>query len=225
LQALVANTITFFSFQEIQVSENVRKRRPRRPFDRQTGVERAQRLFHLRGYDGVSVAELTQALEINPPSLYAAYGSKVGLFEHALRRYAAEHALPVSEIFEGRDLGEAVTMIFVSAAEQYSSDAAARGCLVTEGTRAADPEARAIAAEISAVMVAVIGEEIRKRAPQDGDAIADAVVTMVRGLSAAAYTGMEANRLRAAAEQAAFMFKAGLSASMGTAGARLSGKC
>jgi len=196
------------------MSENIRKRRPRRPFDRQLGVERAQRLFHQRGYDGVSVADLTQALEINPPSLYAAYGSKAGLFEHALRRYAAEHALPVSEIFEGRDLGEAVTMIFVSAAEQYSSDAAARGCLVTEGTRAADPEARAIATEISAVMVSAIGEEIRKRVPQNADAVADAVVTMVRGLSAAAYTGMEASRLRAAAEQAAFMFKAGLSASM-----------
>ncbi len=196
------------------MSENVRKRRPRRPFDRQLGVEKAQRLFHQRGYDGVSVADLTQALEINPPSLYAAYGSKAGLFEHALRRYAAEQALPVSEIFEGRDLGEAVTMIFISAAEQYSSDAAARGCLVTEGTRAADPEARAIATEISAVMVSAIGEEIGKRVPRNGDAIADAVVTMVRGLSAAAYTGMETNRLRATAEQAAFMFKAGLSASM-----------
>jgi TetR/AcrR family transcriptional repressor for divergent bdcA len=206
------------------MSENVRKRRPRRLFDRQIGVERAQRLFHQKGYDGVSVAELTQVLEINPPSLYAAYGSKAGLFERALRRYAAEHALPVSDIFEGRDLGEAVTMIFVLAAEQYSSDAEARGCLVTEGTRAADPEARAIATEIGAVMVSVIGEEIRKRVPQDGDAIADAVVTMVRGLSAAAYTGMEANRLRAAAEQAAFMFKAGLSASMGTAADRLSRK-
>ena len=196
------------------MTENIRKRRPRRPFDRQLGVERAQRLFHQRGYDGVSVADLTQALEINPPSLYAAYGSKAGLFEHALRRYAAEHALPVSEIFEGRDLGEAVTMIFASAAEQYSSDAAARGCLVTEGTRAADPEARAIATEISAVMVSAIGEEVRKRVPQNADAVADAVVTLVRGLSAAAYTGMEATRLRAAAEQAALMFKAGLSTSM-----------
>jgi TetR/AcrR family transcriptional repressor for divergent bdcA len=196
------------------MSENIRKRRPRRPFDRQLGVQKAQRLFHQRGYDGVSVADLTQALEINPPSLYAAYGSKAGLFEHALRRYAAEHSLPVSEIFEGRDLGEAVTMIFISAAEQYSGDAAARGCLVTEGTRAADPEARAIAAEISAVMVSAIVEEIRKRVPQNADAVADAVVTMVRGLSAAAYTGMEASRLHAAAEQAAFMFKAGLSAPM-----------
>ncbi|PNU05707.1 TetR/AcrR family transcriptional regulator [Novosphingobium guangzhouense] len=193
------------------MSEKVRVRRPRRPFDRQLGVEKAQHLFHQRGYDGVSVADLTQALEINPPSLYAAYGSKAGLFEHALRRYAAEHSLPVSEIFEGRDIGEAVTMIFVSAAEQYSRDAAARGCLVTEGTRAADPEARAIASEISAVMVSAIGKEIRKRVPQNGDAIADAVVTMVRGLSAAAYTGMESSRLRAAAEQAAIMFKAGLS--------------
>jgi TetR/AcrR family transcriptional repressor for divergent bdcA len=193
------------------VSENVRKRSPRRVFDRQLGVEKAQRLFHERGYDGVSVADLTQALEINPPSLYAAYGSKVGLFEHALRRYAAEQSLPASDIFEGRDLGDAVAMIFVAAADQYSNDAVARGCLVTEGTRAADLDARAIATEISAAMVSAIGEEIRKRVPKNGDAVADAVVTVVRGLSAAAYTGMDSSRLRATADQAAIMFKAGLS--------------
>lgn len=194
------------------MSQNVRKRRPRRPFDRQLGVEKAQRLFHQRGYDGVSVADLTQALEINPPSLYAAYGSKAGLFEHALRRYAAEQSLPASELFDGRDLGDAVAILFVSAAEQYSRDAACRGCLVTEATRAADPQARAIADEISAVMIGTITEEIRKRDPEQGDTLADVVVTIVRGLSAAAFTGMDGARLRAAAEKAGVMFKSALAA-------------
>jgi TetR/AcrR family transcriptional repressor for divergent bdcA len=194
------------------MSENIRKRRPRRPFDRQRGLETAQRLFHERGYDGVSVADLTQALDINPPSLYGAYGSKVGLFEHVLRRYAAEHSLPASHIFEGRELGDAIAMIFVSAAEQYSRDEVARGCLVTEGARAADREARAVATTVSASMVAALEEEIRKRVSTNADALCDAVVTVVRGLSAAAYTGMDAGRLRAAAEQAAALFKAGLPA-------------
>ena len=192
------------------MSESARKRRPRRPFDRQLGVERAQRLFHQKGYDGVSVADLTEALDINPPSLYAAYGSKLGLYEHALRRYAAEQSLPASAIFDGRDLGEAVTFLLVSAAEQYSRDAACRGCLVTEGARAADPEARAIAGEISAVMIGTITDEIRHRAPEQGGALADLVITMVRGLSAAAFTSMEPARLRAAAEKAGEMFRATL---------------
>ena len=197
------------------MDETLRKRRPRRTFNRQLGVERAQRLFHQKGYDGVSVADLTHALDINPPSLYAAYGSNAGLFEHALRRYVAEQALPASAIFDGTDLGDAVTTLFVSAAEQYSRDAACRGCLVTEGTRAADPEARAIADELSAVMIEAITEEIRQRAPEQGDVLADVVVTMVRGLSAAAFTGMDPVRLRATAVKAGAMFKAGLSAGPG----------
>jgi TetR/AcrR family transcriptional repressor for divergent bdcA len=173
-------------------------------------VEKAQRLFHQKGYDGVSVADLTQALDINPPSLYAAYGSKAGLYEHALRRYVAEQALSAPAIFEGRDLGDAVTTMFVSAAEQYSRDAACRGCLVTEGARAADPEARAIADELSAVMIGAITDEIRRRAPEQGDVLADTVITIMRGLSAAAFTGMDPARLRAAAGKAGAMFAASL---------------
>src|SRR6218665_82045 len=54
-----------------------RKRRP--AFDREQGVEIAQKLFHARGYDAVGAADLTAALGIVPPSLYAAYGSKAEL--------------------------------------------------------------------------------------------------------------------------------------------------
>ncbi|TDK28817.1 TetR/AcrR family transcriptional regulator, partial [Rhizobium deserti] len=57
-------------------TKNIRPRgRPRR-FDPDQGIAVAQRLFHARGYDAVSVADLTDALGINPPSLYSAYGSK-----------------------------------------------------------------------------------------------------------------------------------------------------
>lgn len=181
-------------------------------FDRSLGVEKAQRLFHQRGYDGVSVADLTQALDINPPSLYAAYGSKAGLFEHALRRYATELSLPASELFEGRDLGDAIAILLAAAADQYSRDIACRGCLVTEGMRAADPEARAVADQVGAGMTSRITSEIRDRAPAQGEALADAVITMLRGLSAAAVTGMDPARLRAAAEKTGAMFKAALGA-------------
>ncbi|WP_216360201.1 TetR/AcrR family transcriptional regulator [Sphingobium yanoikuyae] len=196
------------------MSESVRKRKPRRTFDRELGVERAQRIFHEKGYDGVSVADLTAALDINPPSLYAAYGSKAGLFEHTLRRYTAEQSLPASAIFEGRDLGDAIAQLFVSAANQYSQDATCRGCLVTEGARAADPEARNIAEGFSVVMASAISEEIVKRAPDQGAELADVVITMVRGLSAAAFTGVDAERLRATAEKAGVLIKTALTATI-----------
>lgn len=57
-------------------------RTPGRPrqFDPEQAIETAQHLFHSRGYDAVSVADLTKAFGINPPSFYAAFGSKLGLY-------------------------------------------------------------------------------------------------------------------------------------------------
>jgi AcrR family transcriptional regulator len=50
-------------------------------------LDRAIEVFWRNGYEGASVAELSQAMGINPPSLYAAFGNKEGLFRRALDRY------------------------------------------------------------------------------------------------------------------------------------------
>jgi AcrR family transcriptional regulator len=47
-------------------------------------------LFWRHGYEATSVAELTAAMGITPPSLYAAFGDKQGLFLAAVRRYVGE---------------------------------------------------------------------------------------------------------------------------------------
>lgn len=49
-------------------------------------------LFHRKGYDGVGVAEIGDALGIRPPSFYAAFGSKAGLLRRTLVLYAASEA-------------------------------------------------------------------------------------------------------------------------------------
>ena len=59
-----------------------------RSFDLDQAIDIAMKLFHARGYDAVGVAELVAALGIKPPSFYAAFGSKAGLLERALERYA-----------------------------------------------------------------------------------------------------------------------------------------
>ncbi|OWY61502.1 TetR family transcriptional regulator, partial [cyanobacterium TDX16] len=70
-----------------------------RAFDRDEGVRRAMDLFWRGGYQDTSVSDLTGALGISAPSLYAAYGSKAGLFTEAADRYQAiEGAEPLAAL-------------------------------------------------------------------------------------------------------------------------------
>jgi AcrR family transcriptional regulator len=65
-------------------------RRPRgrpREFDRDQALARAIEVFWSKGYEAASLADLTRAMGINPPSLYAAFGDKENLFIEAVHRY------------------------------------------------------------------------------------------------------------------------------------------
>src|SRR6202007_2111067 len=63
-----------------------------REFDTDKALDEAMEVFWRHGYEGATIAELTGAMGINPPSLYAAFGSKEGLLKAALDRYAAKRA-------------------------------------------------------------------------------------------------------------------------------------
>jgi AcrR family transcriptional regulator len=56
-------------------------------FDKEAALDVAMRLFWERGYEGTSMADLSQAMGIHPSSIYAAFGDKQALFAHAARRY------------------------------------------------------------------------------------------------------------------------------------------
>jgi AcrR family transcriptional regulator len=58
-----------------------------RQFDANQALDRALEVFWDRGYEGASLEELTAAMGINRPSLYAAFGNKAELFRKALDRY------------------------------------------------------------------------------------------------------------------------------------------
>src|SRR5690242_7796928 len=73
----------------VNAKNNPKPRGRPRTFDMGAAVDKAMGLFHGRGYDGVGVAELGAALGVSPPSLYAAFGSKMGLFRQAVARYIA----------------------------------------------------------------------------------------------------------------------------------------
>lgn len=111
-------------------------RTPGRPrqFDAEQAIETAQRLFHARGYDAVSVADLTRAFGINPPSFYAAFGSKLGLYTRVLQRYSQTGAIPIDALLrDDQPVAASLIAVLQEAARRYVADPAAAGCLVLEG--------------------------------------------------------------------------------------------
>lgn len=82
-----------------------------REFDIDEALERAMQVFWERGYEGVSLADLTKAMGITKPSLYAAFGNKAELFRKALERYnegPGDYGTRALEEPTGRGVAEAI---------------------------------------------------------------------------------------------------------------------
>lgn len=176
--------------------------RPRR-FDPDRAIATAQRLFHERGYDAVSVADVTEALGINPPSFYVAFGSKAGLYARVLDRYAGSDAIPLQDLLKpDRSVAECLAAVLEEAARRYAADPVATGCLVLEGIRCNDQEARKSAGVFHAAAEDMIRTYIAERYPDEANRLTDFVGTTMAGLSAKARNGHSLDRLLSTARLA-----------------------
>lgn len=108
------------------------KGRPR-GFDRDQALEAALLEFWRHGYEATSIATLTKAMGINPPSLYAAFGDKRRLFTAAVQRYARTHGdYGTRALGQPTARGVVETMLRLAAAE-YTEAGHPPGCLVIDG--------------------------------------------------------------------------------------------
>jgi AcrR family transcriptional regulator len=106
------------------------KGRPR-GFDRNLALHKALEVFWQRGFDPTTVGDLCAAMEINPPSLYAAFGNKSALFMEAVSRYEATYWEPAWRRFdEGQHLYAAMECFLLETAQILSSQDAPCGCIV-----------------------------------------------------------------------------------------------
>jgi len=120
-------------------------------FDRDKAVEIAMRLFWRHGYEGVSVGDLTKAIGIAPPSLYAAFGSKAGLYREALARYEGSvGAFDAASAGSAATLAEAVRRLLESAVGVVTHPDRERGCMVSSGLITCHPEHEALARDLAA---------------------------------------------------------------------------
>lgn len=112
-----------------------------RAFDRDVALARAMEVFWSKGYEAASLAHLTRAMRINPPSLYAAFGDKEGLFIEAVHRY--HETIRQSCPYAGEPTARAaVERLLAELARVFTDRTHPAGCLavmamVTAGTTSA----------------------------------------------------------------------------------------
>lgn len=88
-------------------------------------------VFWEHGYEATSIADLTSAMGINPPSLYAAFGDKEKLFMEAVERYQATRRDALARIFEEEPTAKAaVRRLLTETAERLTCDGVPRGCML-----------------------------------------------------------------------------------------------
>ena len=75
----------------MKTSEEKRGRGRPRSFDQTEALDAAVLVFWEKGFDGASIEDLTTAMGISRPSLYATFGNKRSLFIEAIDRYAATY--------------------------------------------------------------------------------------------------------------------------------------
>ncbi len=184
-----------------------------RAFDREVALDRALGLFWTRGFEGTSISDLTDALDINPPSLYAAFGSKEELFREALGLYVRAYGIPIERaIAEEKTALDVIVRILLEAARLFPAGATPGGCLVSSGSLNCAPDHRSIADFVAADrewIVTALEQRItagkaKGEIPRDADpaALARYVSTVISGMSVQARDGADEATLLAIAEVA-----------------------
>ena len=186
--------------------------RPRN-FDRTKALSRAMELFWARGYEGASMADLTEAMGIGSPSLYAAFGSKEALFREAIEHYGLTEGPEIRAAMDAAPTArDAVEAYLTTSARTFTRPGKPRGCMIVlSGLTAADASQSVCDALRSSRAGAVTDLELRlRRALADGALPADFdvrgvatfYVTVQQGMSIQARDGASRESLLAVARNA-----------------------
>jgi AcrR family transcriptional regulator len=194
----------------------VRTGRPR-GFDVDAAVRTALDLFIAKGYEGAALGELTGAMGINPPSLYAAFGSKEGLFLRAVEAYSDQVTASMRAALDHPTAYAALEALMHSAADFYTEPSRPPGCLLVQGGLTASDRAEPARAELAkrrAANMQLVQERL-ERAAREGDitvsgdpvVVARYVSTVTNGIAVLAADGITRPQLHDTVDTALQAFR------------------
>jgi AcrR family transcriptional regulator len=183
-----------------------------RSFDIDRALDRALAVFWRKGYEGASLSDLTKAVGVNRPSLYAAFGDKEALFRKALDRYLKGPAAYTQEALREPTARAVVERMLLGAADLNTARRNPGGCLMVQGALACGEAADSIRQELTACRAA--GEAAMRRrferAKSEGDLPANVnpadlaryIATVLYGMAVQAAGGASRSKLQRVVEMA-----------------------
>jgi len=190
------------------MAATVKVGRPRE-FDREKALEEAMKVFWAKGYDGASLSELTKAMGINKPSVYAAFGDKRRLFDEAVERYSAGPWNFAKRAYEMRTAKETVRALLEGAMGIAVTEDGPGGCLYTRASLSSGVSVRDAVVGRRLAAEGKLQARLRK-AQKSGElpaevncaALAKYVSTMVQGIAVQGAGGASRRELKAVVEVA-----------------------
>lgn len=185
------------------IVKNTRSRGRPLSFDRELVLSKAAECFWANGYEGTSIADLTQAMGITPQSLYTAFHSKAELFSQALDWYAATFGGLEPDNLDAPGIVDTLTHWLHRQAEAFASPLHPKGCMISVAAIGFAEENRAIARMASAKREATI-KRLRQRlsrAVSEGELIAETDSASLARFIGAIVQGMTIQARDGATEQ------------------------
>ncbi|WP_022719873.1 TetR/AcrR family transcriptional regulator [Rhodopseudomonas sp. B29] len=182
-----------------------------REFNADAALDSALQVFWRKGYEGASMTDLTEAMGITKPSLYAAFGNKEELFRKALDRYVDGPGGYYQTALQQPTARAVVEHVLTGAADAMT-DPVHPGCLAVQGALCCGEAAETIKQELAARR-AKSEQDIRDRfaraiadgdlpAQADADDLARYISAILQGMAVQAASGASREQLRKLADMA-----------------------
>lgn len=169
-----------------------------RTFDRDAALATAMKLFWRNGYQATSISDLTAAMGIAPPSLYAAFGDKRQLFDEAADLYQNDPASFSTRALQEPTARAAIARLLHDAALEYTKTGQPRGCLILSEPLLGDHREKSRQALIDRLQRGRRDGDLD--AGTDIDALAEYFTVVLSGLSTQARYGARRDQLVTAAD-------------------------
>lgn len=162
-------------------------------------------VFWTKGYEGSSLSDLTEAMGITRPSLYAAFGNKEELFRKALDLYEREKLAYINEALAAPTSRDVAERLLMGALETLTGECEPRSCLRVIGSMTCGAEAASVREDLqarrassqAAVVARLAQAKVEGDLPPgtDVEGISNYLIAIIQGLSVQANNGASKGQL------------------------------